>query len=181
MRDSLVFYGVTEAPNGEQESCESIVCNIIRTNLEKEEEIHLERAHRLGRKHDQRPRPFVAKFNTYPQRELVRKTASKLKGISISLWNNFQKKYKRDANSYYLFLEGRKQGGKGSYIDGRSYHQDTDTYTDTRSESEVMQGGSKGDSKSCNGKGQSQQGTTGKVRGEDHADKGDRRRLQALK
>ena len=126
---------------------------------------------------------MVAKFNRYPQRELVRKTASKLKGISISLWNNFQKKYKRDANSYYLFLEGRKQGGKGSYIDGRPYHQDTDAYTDTLSESEAMQGGSRGDvsAKVATGRGKANRAQQERVRGEDHADKGDRRRLQALK
>ena len=92
MNDNLVLYGVTEAPKGEQESCETIVCNIIRTNLEIEEEIQLERAHRLGRKHDQWPRPFVEKFNRYPQRELVRKTASKLKGTSISLEELFLNK-----------------------------------------------------------------------------------------
>ena len=50
------------------------------------------------------------------------------------------------------------------YIDGRPYHQDTDTYTDTRSESEVMQGRSRGDvsAKVATGRGKSNRSTTGK-------------------
>ena len=108
----MVFYGVTEAPNGEQESCESIVCNIIRTNLEIEEEIQLERAHRLGRKHDQRPRPIVAKFIRYPQRELVRKTASKLKGTSISLGEQFPKEIQERRKQLLPILRREKERGR---------------------------------------------------------------------
>ena len=172
MNNNLVLYGVTDAPKGEQESCETIVCNIIRTNLEIEEEIQLERAHRLGRKHDQRPRPIVAKFNRYPQRELVRKTASKLKGTSISLGEQFPKEIQERRKQLLPILRREKERGKRValvkdklYIDGRPYHQVTDTYTDTRSESEAMQGGSRGDvsAKVATGRGRANRGTTGKV------------------
>ena len=112
MRDNLIFCGVTEAPDGEQESCETIVCNILRTNLEIEEEIQLERAHRLGRKHDQRPRPIVAKFNRYPE-QLVRKTASKLKGTSISQGEQYPKEI-QERRKQLLPVLRREKGGKGS-------------------------------------------------------------------
>ena len=115
----------------EQKSCETIICNIIRSNFEIEEEIQLERAHRLGRKHDQRPRPIVAKFNRNPQRELVRKTASKLKGTSISLEEQFLKEIQWRRKQLPSDLRREKERGKRValvkgklYIDGIPYHQD---------------------------------------------------------
>ena len=101
----------------------------------------------------------------------MRKTASKLKGTSISLGKQFPKEIQERRKQLLPILRREKERGKKVvlvkdklYIAGRPYHQDTDTYNDTRSESEAMQGGSRGDvsAKVATGMGKANRGTTGK-------------------
>ena len=55
---------------------------------------------------------MVAKFNRYPQRELVRKTASKLKGTSISLGKQFPKEIQERRKQLLPILRREKERGK---------------------------------------------------------------------
>ena len=50
--------------------------------------LELERAHRVGQRRDARPRPIVACFSRYSDREAVMRSARKLKGINIYLNDN---------------------------------------------------------------------------------------------
>ena len=58
----------------QNENCELLVKRFIAERLEIEEDIKIDRAHRLG-KPKSRTRPIVVKFHKYRQRELVRVTA----------------------------------------------------------------------------------------------------------
>ena len=80
MQSNLVFYGLAEAPKGEPDNTESKLRDFLRTELnfqtpEIVNSIVFDRVHRLGRpRHDQSnyPRPIVAKFERYRDRELIR-------------------------------------------------------------------------------------------------------------
>ena len=72
MRENLLFHGFDES-NGEE--CEQVIKDFIANKLEIDTIITLDRTHRLGRPKTTGPRPIVAKFHEYKQRELVRTTS----------------------------------------------------------------------------------------------------------
>ncbi|XP_062598989.1 protein unc-13 homolog C-like [Saccostrea cucullata] len=112
MRENLLFYGVDEAPKGEQENCEDIVKRICSANLELEDDILIERAHRIGRRNNVKPRPIVAKFNRFPQRELIRKNAFKLKGTHLSIGEQFPKEIQERRKGLYPIYKKAKEDEK---------------------------------------------------------------------
>jgi len=79
MRENLLFFGIEECvplpENGE--NCEGRIKHFIKNDMGIDKEILLDRVHRLGRfnKRNIRPRPIVAKFTFFKDRELVRMTA----------------------------------------------------------------------------------------------------------
>ena len=86
MQSNLVFYGLAEAPKGEPDNPESKLRDFLRNELtfdtpETVNNVVFDRVHRLGRpRRDQNsyPRPIVAKFERYRDRELIRQAAREL-------------------------------------------------------------------------------------------------------
>ena len=86
MQSNLFFYGLAEAPKGEPDNTESKVRDFLRNGLnfdtpETVNNVVFDRVHRLGRpRSDQNsyPRPIVAKFERYRERELIRQAAREL-------------------------------------------------------------------------------------------------------
>ena len=86
MQSNLVFYGLTEAPKGEPDNTESKLKDFLKHELsfdnpETVNNIVFDRVHRLGRpRRDQSsyPRPIVAKFERYRDRELIRNAGREL-------------------------------------------------------------------------------------------------------
>ena len=53
--------------------------------IDADNEIEIERAHRLGRKRDDgKPRPIVTKFLRYQDKEFIRKSGNLLKGTKLN-------------------------------------------------------------------------------------------------
>ncbi|XP_062609263.1 protein unc-13 homolog C-like [Saccostrea cucullata] len=93
-----------------------------------EDDILIERAHRIGRRNNVKPRPIVAKFNRFPQRELIRKNAFKLKGTHLSIGEQFPKEIQeRRKGLYPIYKKAKEDEKKASlvkdklYIDGELY------------------------------------------------------------
>nr|XP_022312705.1 uncharacterized protein LOC111117757 [Crassostrea virginica] len=131
MRDNLLFYGIEEARAGEQENCEDIVKEICESKLEINTGIEIERAHRIGKKNYNKPRPIVVKFSRYPQREAVRKSAHKLKNTDISIGEQFPKEVQDRRKSLFPVYKKAKEDQKKAvlvkdklYIDGKLYVKD---------------------------------------------------------
>ena len=92
MRDNLMFYGIQES---EHEDCTQKVQELLEQDLQIEnvKSIVFDRVHRVGARQMFKPRPIVAKFHYYSDREKVRKTAfdnttalkSSNKGVGIQL------------------------------------------------------------------------------------------------
>ena len=72
MRENLLFHGIKETTG---EDCEQLIKTFIKDRLEIEHIATLDRIHRLGKPKATGPRPIVAKFHYYRERELVRTTA----------------------------------------------------------------------------------------------------------
>lgn len=96
MRENLLFTGIAEPDRrGSDESSEDperVLRTFIREEMKICDEIEFDRVHRLGKwKSDQSyPRPIIAKFHRFKDRERVRLTASKvLKGRNYGVREQF--------------------------------------------------------------------------------------------
>ncbi|MCW4343356.1 MAG: hypothetical protein N0E48_08350, partial [Candidatus Thiodiazotropha endolucinida] len=86
MQTNLVFYGLAEAPKGDTENCEHKLRDFLRNELDFDDQetvnnIVFDRVHRLGRPRrdqDANPRPIVARFERYRDRELIREAGKRL-------------------------------------------------------------------------------------------------------
>ena len=71
------------------EDTEQIVKETINKELEmSSEEIQIERAHRVGKPKDDRPRPVVARFCSWKQKEAILATAREKKPKSIRFFQD---------------------------------------------------------------------------------------------
>ena len=75
MRDNLMFYGLLEG--GDAENCGQKVKEMVANELhvEKAHDILFDRVHRVGQKSAGKPRPIVAKFHYFTDRERVRQAS----------------------------------------------------------------------------------------------------------
>ncbi len=94
MRDNLVFSGI---PESAEEDPEATVKTFIKTYLKLPEDtvenICFERVHRMGAKKPgaPRPRPIVAKFGYFKQKEQVKSRGRELKGTDFGVNDQFPK------------------------------------------------------------------------------------------
>ena len=75
MRSNLVFYNL---PEQEKDDPFAVLRELLWKTMviDKSNEIEIERAHRIGGKRDDgKPRPIVAKFLRYQDKEYIRKSA----------------------------------------------------------------------------------------------------------
>ena len=96
MRDNLLFTGIEEPElrEGEYEDTEKLLCDFLRNEMQIGSQIPFHRVHRVGpyeRQFDT-PRPIVAKFERFKDREIVRMAAPKtLKGKPYGVREQFPK------------------------------------------------------------------------------------------
>ena len=79
MRENLIFTGIPEPylPEGEYENVEGTLRQFLRDEMDIDRQIAFDRVHRLGRydMYKKYPRPIIAKFERYRDKEAVRKAA----------------------------------------------------------------------------------------------------------
>jgi len=118
-RNNLCFDGVDEMQFGREtwEQCEGKLKDIVFENLEIEDEVQIERAHRVGRKRDDgKPRPIVAKFLNYKDREKVLKARKKLKGSKIVIREDVSERVKAKQKELIPKMMEARREGKVAYI-----------------------------------------------------------------
>ena len=93
-RNNLNFFKIEEQQNETIEKTENILRNFIIKELKVDEEemqnISIERDHRIG-KPSTTPRPIIAKFSFFKDKEYIRSKARNLKGTKYSLAEDFPK------------------------------------------------------------------------------------------
>ena len=84
MRDNMVFSGIAETPNESWETTKSTVTTFMKDVLaipeDELKDIEIDRAHRLGTKQNDKPRPIVAKFCKSSHKDAIFKHVKNLKG-----------------------------------------------------------------------------------------------------
>ncbi len=90
MRDNLLFFGI---PEQERENTEELLHDFIGTNMpsiSRKTIFPFERVHRIGkRSRNSKPRPIVAKFSYYKDRECVRLNARDLKKTNYGIKEHY--------------------------------------------------------------------------------------------
>lgn len=88
-RCNLIFYGIEDTEERETyESAEQRVLDLCKSVLSVDD-VHIERAHRLGIFRPGNCRPIIVNFATYKGKECVLTNAKKLKGSPISISEDF--------------------------------------------------------------------------------------------
>ena len=96
MRDNLLFTGITEEENAEK-TCEEVLKDFIKKELKIDcNRMEFERVHRIGKRDNQfaggRPRPIVARFSRFKDRESIRQAAPReLRGKPFGINEQFPK------------------------------------------------------------------------------------------
>ena len=95
-RNNIIFYGINEIKTGTEtwEHSEALVRKFLKENLKLESDsIGISRAHRLkvkkGEKDDDKPRPIIAKFESFKSRQMVLKASKLLRDTEFSLSEDF--------------------------------------------------------------------------------------------
>ena len=115
MRDNLLFYGVPE--QGATENCENIIKAICAEKLELHEAHNMtfDRVHRVGNASGNKPRPIVAKFHYFKQREIVRQAsydkAGALKGANIGIGIQWPQQVREARKTLYPIMQQEKSKG----------------------------------------------------------------------
>lgn len=119
MRDNLLFYRIPEDKDETDTACVNKVLQFIEDNMAIENartDIKLHRAHRIGKFEPTKTRPIVVKFAYYPDRERVRKSASKLRGTQYGVSQQFPKEIMETRRKLVPIMKQARQEGKDAYI-----------------------------------------------------------------
>lgn len=128
MRNNLVFYNLPEVEKEDPfVTVREVLANKMR--IDENNEIEIERAHRLGEKRDDgKPRPIVAKLLRYQDKEYIRKSAYLLKGTKLGISEQFPKVIAEARKKLYPIMKKAKEGGHTVklikdklYINGQRY------------------------------------------------------------
>ena len=88
-RNNLRIDGVVENVGETWEITEQKVKEIFRNNLNIDNHIEVDRAHRVGQKRENRQRTIVLRLNKFKDKEEIKKCAKKLKGTGIYINDDF--------------------------------------------------------------------------------------------
>lgn len=112
MRENLLFYGFKE---NDGENCEDLILDLIKTKLEIDSNISLDRVHRIGKPKDKGNRPIVAKFHNYKDRELVRITSfnkqTELRALNLGVGVQQTKSTMEKRRPLYSVMNREKDAG----------------------------------------------------------------------
>lgn len=131
MRDNLIFSGIPESPNDEPEKLvKDFMVRRLRLSPETVNNITFHRAHRMGQKRVDatRPRPIVAKFEHFKQKELVQRQGRQLRGTDYGLNDQYPPEIVRRRKVLLSIRKQKISEGKRAalsvdklYIDGQLF------------------------------------------------------------
>lgn len=140
MRDSLVFYGIPEAPTGQKENCHQSVSDVINNVMNLEGRFTFDSAYRpKQRGHGSGPRPIIVKFHYAQERDRVRtasfedETKKRLKDSKMGIGAHLPKDLRDARKPLYDAMKRAKDAGKEVkfvgktlFIDGQRYRPPTE-------------------------------------------------------
>ena len=134
MRENLIFTGIPESDirHGEQENCEALIKEFLISEMHIHTDIQFDRVHRLGkfRPNKNYPRPIIAKFTNYKDKENVRRAAQKpLIGTQFRVNEHFPQEIENKRKQLYPEAKRARQSKNNEvrlvrdklFINGRQF------------------------------------------------------------
>lgn len=138
MRDNLVFSGLPEqTQDNPEQAIKDFMHSTLKIPKETVNNITFQRVHRLGSNNNKnfdtkRPRPIVAKFEHYKQKELVKSKGKELRGTTFGLNDQFPRVIQDRRRILIPIMKQFRQNGRKAvitvdrlYVDGQLYRNDT--------------------------------------------------------
>ena len=113
-RDNLVFFGIPEQQEETWDDCEDEVRKVLDENLKlqgalSDNEVGIERAHRIGKKQQGKTRPIVVKFSRYKTKNAILNLKHKLKGSHCRISEQFCEAIMRECRKFQPLIESAIQ------------------------------------------------------------------------
>ena len=126
-RNNIKIIGVAEQENETWEKSEELVKGLVKEKLGVTDDLEIERAHRVGKKrcHNETcpdgssfgPRPIVAKFMSWKQREMIVSSARQKRPKGISFFPDLSKRtLQRHADQIPLMIQACKEGKDAYFV-----------------------------------------------------------------
>ena len=111
-RNNLRFEGIAEEDEEDWNKCEEKIKNIVKEKLDIDaDNISIERAHRAGKKKDNKHRVIIARFLDFKDKEKILKRANRLKNSGIYINEDFaEETMKKRADLLPLLKQYRAEG-----------------------------------------------------------------------
>lgn len=94
-RNNLVFEGLKETDGESWSDTELKVKDVLKEKLQIQQDVEIERAHRVGRSTGRGPRPVVVKFMRHKDKSSILQRAKMLKGSNIYINEDFTESVRR--------------------------------------------------------------------------------------
>ncbi|XP_066923006.1 uncharacterized protein [Clytia hemisphaerica] len=111
-RNNIRVDGMVENENETWEDSERKVKDMIRAKLGVNEEIVVERAHRIGRKENGKKRSIVCKLQSWKQKEIIIKNSNKLKNTGIYINEDYSDETMTIRRSLFKEMMQAREAGK---------------------------------------------------------------------
>ena len=129
LRNNLRIDGVVENVGETWEITVQKVKEIFRNNLNIDNHIEVDRAHRVGQKRENRQRTIVLRLNKFKDKEEIKKCAKKLKGTGIYINDDFSPvTIERRKDLLKTAKELRDQGKGAKVVKSKLYSWDLKVY-----------------------------------------------------
>ena len=119
-RQNLRIDGIKESDNESWEDCQKKVQEMFRTKLNLEETIEIDRAHRSGKRKDNRARTIVLKLKNYEDKTTILKKGNLLKDTGIYINENFSRETLEYRKTLWDEVKAHRRNGKISYLQYRT-------------------------------------------------------------
>ena len=116
-RENNEIFNIQETTD---EDTEVVVKRILSENLkiprEDDRQIRLERVHRLPTRQNDKPRPIIARFSFFQDKEFVCLFIKNLKGSNIAIANNYPKEIENTHKTLYPVRKKAKQDKNSAFF-----------------------------------------------------------------
>lgn len=117
-RNNLCFEGIDEVNKFETwEQSEEKLKQVLNDHLEIEpDEVVIERAHRVGKKVPDKPRPIIAKFLNYKDKDKIWNNRKKFKGTNVMVREEFSERISQKRKDLIPKMISVRKEGKIAYL-----------------------------------------------------------------
>ena len=121
-RENLIFHGINEDTPGHEENTREIWAMFLKNNLgvTDPDSIEIQRIHRLPRRATSVPRPIIARFLRFADREHIWSLRFKLKGSRFQMYEDFPRQIIEERRKLIPKMkEAHKEGKKAAFSKAR--------------------------------------------------------------